>query len=92
MALGTTLLGSSAMARAGTSAKKRKVVVITSRRRGARDQETSRRPEGQENIPRLIVRTHSTAISLFTQVVNRGICWATSCHRASLVDREFTKL
>src|SRR5580704_15247675 len=50
--LGSTLLGSGLLARAGVLQKKRKVVVITFGG-GARDQETFA-PEGQENIPHLM--------------------------------------
>ncbi len=52
LALGSALLGSSAMARSVAPRKKRKVVVITFGG-GARDQETFA-PEGQENIPHLV--------------------------------------
>lgn len=70
LALGSTLLPSSAFASMGAPLKKRKVVVITFGG-GARDQETFA-PEGQENIPHLIhdLIPQST---FFTQVVNRGI-------------------
>jgi len=70
LALGSTLLGSSAMVRAATTSKKRKVVVITFGG-GARDQETFA-PEGQENIPHLIGELIPQS-AFFTQVVNRGI-------------------
>ena len=70
LALGSALLGPSAMARAATTRKKRKVVVITFGG-GARDQETFA-PEGQENIPHLM-RELIPQSAFFTQVVNRGI-------------------
>ena len=70
MTLGSTLFHSSALARAVTSSKKRKVIVITFGG-GARDQETFA-PEGQENIPHLI-RELIPQSTFFTQVVNRGI-------------------
>jgi hypothetical protein len=68
--LGSTLLGSGLLARAGIPQKKRKVVVITFGG-GARDQETFA-PEGQENIPYLM-RDLIPQSTFFTQVVNRGI-------------------
>src|ERR1700693_4975680 len=68
--LGSTLLGSGLLARAGVPQKKRKVVVITFGG-GARDQETFA-PEGQENIPHLM-RELIPQSTFFTQVVNRGI-------------------
>jgi len=68
LALGSTLLGGRAFA--GSSLKKRKVVVITFGG-GARDQETFA-PEGQENIPQLM-RELIPQSTFFTQVVNRGI-------------------
>src|SRR6202163_2248776 len=70
LALGSALLGPSAMARVAVPRKKRKVVVITFGG-GARDQETFA-PEGQENIPHLM-RELIPQSSFFTQVVNRGI-------------------
>jgi hypothetical protein len=70
LALGSALLGSRSVARAGVAAKKRKVVVITFGG-GARDQETFA-PEGQENIPHLM-RELIPQSTFFTQVVNRGI-------------------
>src|SRR5437762_7249161 len=70
VALGSSLLPSSLIARAGISTNKRKVVVITFGG-GARDQETFA-PEGQENIPHLI-RELVPQSTFFTQVVNRGI-------------------
>src|SRR6476660_10065261 len=70
LALGSALLGPSAMAKAATTRKKRKVVVITFGG-GARDQETFA-PEGQENIPHLM-RELIPQSTFFTQVVNRGI-------------------
>src|SRR5436190_13580228 len=70
VALGSSLLPSSLIARAGISTNKRKVVVITFGG-GARDQETFA-PEGQENIPHLI-RELIPQSTFFTQVVNRGI-------------------
>jgi hypothetical protein len=70
LALGSALLGSRAVARAGVAAKKRKVVVITFGG-GARDQETFA-PGGQENIPHLM-RELIPQSTFFTQVVNRGI-------------------
>src|SRR5947207_3703459 len=70
MTLGSTLFHSSALARAVTSSKKRKVIVITFGG-GARDQETFA-PEGQENIPHLI-KDLIPQSTFFTQVVNRGI-------------------
>src|SRR5450755_3734896 len=70
LALGSALMGSSALASALSAAKKRKVVVITSGG-GARDQETFA-PEGQENIPHLISELIPQS-TFFTQVINRGI-------------------
>src|SRR5476649_559068 len=70
LALGSALLGSSAMAREAAPRKKRKIVVITFGG-GARDQETFA-PEGQENIPHLM-RELIPQSAFFTQVVNRGI-------------------
>src|SRR5437773_9824354 len=52
IALGSSLLPSSLIARTGIASSKRKVVVITFGG-GARDQETFA-PEGQENIPHLM--------------------------------------
>src|ERR1700684_2652594 len=68
--LGSTLLGSGLLARAGVPQKKRKVVVITFGG-GARDQETFA-PQGQGNIPHLMNELIPQS-SFFTQVVNRGI-------------------
>src|ERR1700693_5207639 len=68
--LGSTLLGSGLLARAGVPQKKRKVVVITFGG-GACDQETFA-AEGQENIPHLM-RELIPQSTFFTQVVNRGI-------------------
>ena len=68
--LGSFLLPSSILGRAGIASNKRKVVVITFGG-GARDQETFA-PEGQENIPHLM-RELIPQSSFFTQVVNRGI-------------------
>src|SRR5207245_469760 len=70
IALGSSLLPSSLIARTGIPAGKRKVVVITFGG-GARDQETFA-PEGQENIPHLM-RELIPQSAFFTQVVNRGI-------------------
>src|SRR5216684_2317523 len=70
VALGSSLLPSSLIARTGLSAGKRKAVVITFGG-GARDQETFA-PEGQENIPYLM-RDLIPQSAFFTQVVNRGI-------------------
>src|SRR6202790_92528 len=70
LALGSALLGPSAMARVAVPRKKRKVVVITFGG-GARDQETFA-PEGQENIPHLM-RELIPQSAFFTQVVNPGI-------------------
>src|SRR6267154_5853195 len=70
VALGSSLLPSSLIARTGISTNKRKVVVITFGG-GARDQETFA-PEGQENIPHLM-RELIPQSAFFTQVVNRGI-------------------
>ena len=70
LTLGSALLSSSAMARAESVRKKRKIVVITFGG-GARDQETIA-PEGQENIPHLMSELIPQS-SFFTQVVNRGI-------------------
>jgi hypothetical protein len=70
LTLGSALLGSGKLARAGIASAKRKVVVITFGG-GARDQETFA-PEGQENIPHL-VRELIPQSTFFTQVVNRGI-------------------
>jgi hypothetical protein len=68
--LGSSLLGSGLLARAGIPQKRRKVVVITFGG-GARDQETFA-PEGQENIPHLM-RELIPQSTFFTQVTNRGI-------------------
>src|SRR5256886_10038680 len=70
IALGSSLLPSSLLARTGIPSSKRKVVVITFGG-GARDQETFA-PEGQENIPHLM-RELIPQSAFFTQVVNRGI-------------------
>src|SRR6266704_2711469 len=70
VALGSSLLPSSLIARTGVPSSKRKVVVITFGG-GARDQETFAR-EGQENIPHLM-RELIPQSAFFTQVVNRGI-------------------
>jgi hypothetical protein len=70
LALGSTLLGSGTIARAGIAAKNRKVVVITFGG-GARDQETVA-PEGKENIPHLVNELIPQS-TFFTQVINRGI-------------------
>src|SRR2546430_12382270 len=70
IALGSSLLPSSLLARTGIPSSKRKVVVITFGG-GARDQETFAR-EGQENIPNLWKELIPQS-SFFTQVVNRGI-------------------
>lgn len=70
VALGSALLGSGTLARAGIATKNRKVVVITFGG-GARDQETFA-PEGQENIPHLMKELIPQS-TFFTQVVNRGI-------------------
>src|SRR5438067_3799491 len=70
LAVGSMLLRSSPLARAATTAKQRKIVVITFGG-GARDQETFA-PEGHENIPHL-VRELIPQATFFTQVVNRGI-------------------
>ncbi|PYX68676.1 MAG: hypothetical protein DMG78_24185, partial [Acidobacteria bacterium] len=67
--MGSTLFRP-AWARAASSARKRKVVVVTFGG-GARDQETFML-EGQENIPHLMSDLIPQA-SFFTQVVNRGI-------------------
>ena len=70
VALGTTVLHGSALARMIAVLKKRKVVVVTFGG-GARDQETFA-PEGQENIPHLLGELIPQS-TFFTQVVNRGI-------------------
>src|SRR6266705_707081 len=70
VALGSSLLPSSLIARTGVPSSKRKVVVIPFGG-GARDQETFA-PEGQENIPHLM-RELIPQSAFFTQVVNRGI-------------------
>jgi hypothetical protein len=70
LALGSALLGSGTLARAGIASRNRKVVVITFGG-GARDQETFA-PEGQVNIPHLMSEILPQS-SFFTQVVNRGI-------------------
>src|SRR5438132_13067034 len=70
VALGSSLLPSSLIARTGISARKRKVVVVTFGG-GARDQETFA-PEGQENVPHLM-RELIPQSTFFTQVVNHGI-------------------
>ncbi len=70
VALGSSLLPSSLIARTGISTNKRKVVVITFGG-GARDQETFA-PEGQENIPHLM-RELIPQSAFFAQVLNRGI-------------------
>jgi hypothetical protein len=70
LAIGSALMSASPLVRGSTAAKKRKVIVITFGG-GARDQETFA-PEGQENIPHLL---HEMApqSSFFTQVTNKGI-------------------
>jgi hypothetical protein len=70
LALGSALLGSGVLARAGIASRKRKVVVVTFGG-GARDQETFA-PEGQGNIPHLM-RELIPQSTFFTQVINRGI-------------------
>src|ERR1700722_15162473 len=70
VALGSTLMSASPLARGTTAARKRKTIVITFGG-GARDQETFA-PEGQENIPNLLHQLIPQA-SFFTQVVNQGI-------------------
>src|SRR5258705_6709552 len=70
MALGSTLVSGTSIARAALLPNDRKVVVITFGG-GARDQETFA-PEGQENIPHLMKELIPQA-TFFTQVVNRGI-------------------
>ena len=70
LAVGSTLLSSGLIARAGVASSKRKIVVITFGG-GARDQETFA-PGGQENIPHL-VRELIPQSTFFTQVINRGI-------------------
>src|ERR1035438_3505551 len=70
LALGSALLGSGTLARAGIASKNRKVVVITFGG-GARDQETFA-PEGQGNIPHHMNELIPQS-TFFTQVVNRGI-------------------
>src|SRR6266436_6553210 len=70
VALGSSLLPSSLIARTGIPSSKRKVIVITFGG-GARDQETFA-PEGQENIPHLMGEMIPQS-TFFTQVVNRGI-------------------
>src|SRR5438046_7174192 len=70
IALGSSLLPSSLIARTGIPSSKRRVVVITFGG-GARDQETFA-PEGQENIPHLM-RELIPQATFFSQVVNRGI-------------------
>jgi hypothetical protein len=70
LALGSALLGSGTLARAGIASKNRKVVVITFGG-GARDQETFA-PEGRGNIPHLMNELIPQS-TFFTQVVNRGI-------------------
>jgi hypothetical protein len=70
VALGSTWLRTTPLARAGTVPRKRKVIVVTFGG-GARDQETFA-PEGQGNIPHLM-RELIPQSTFFTQVVNRGI-------------------
>src|SRR5438034_1126013 len=70
IALGSSLLPSSLLARIAIASSKHKVVVITFGG-GARDQETFA-PERQENIPHLM-RELIPQSAFFTQVVNRGI-------------------
>jgi hypothetical protein len=70
LGLGSALLGSATLARAAVASRNRKVVVITFGG-GARDQETFA-PEGQGNIPHLMVELIPRS-TFFTQVVNRGI-------------------
>lgn len=70
LAMGSALLGSGTLARAGIASSKRKIVVITFGG-GARDQETFA-PEGQVNIPHLMNELIPQS-TFFTQVVNRGI-------------------
>src|SRR5438046_4031725 len=67
VALGSSLLPSSLIARAGISTNKRKVVVITFGG-GARDQETFA-PEGQENIPHLRSEEHTSELQSLTNLV-----------------------
>jgi hypothetical protein len=70
LALGSVVTGPGLFARTGIPTKKRKVVVITFGG-GARDQETFA-PEGQENIPHLMLELIPQS-AFFTQVVNQGI-------------------
>ncbi len=70
VALGTSLMSASPLARGAVAAKKRKVIVITFGG-GARDQETFA-PDGQENIPHLLQELAPQS-SFFTQVMNQGI-------------------
>ncbi len=70
MALGASLMGASPFVHAATTAKKRKVIVITFGG-GARDQETFA-PEGQINIPHMLGELIPQS-SFFTQVTNQGI-------------------
>lgn len=69
VALGAAI-ARSPLARAASTPKNRKVVVITFGG-GARDQETFA-PEGQENVPNML-RDLIPRATFFTQVVNRGI-------------------
>jgi hypothetical protein len=69
VALGSALVRSP-MARAATSRRKNKVIVVTFGG-GARDQETFA-PEGQENVPNMM-RELIPRATFFTQVVNHGI-------------------
>src|SRR5438552_7313552 len=70
IALGSSLLPSSLLARTGIPSSKRKIIVITFGG-GARDQETFA-PEGQENIPHLLKELIPQS-SFFTHVTNQGI-------------------
>ena len=69
VALGSALVHSP-IARAATSRRKNKVIVVTFGG-GARDQETFA-PEGQENVPNMM-RELIPRATFFTQVVNHGI-------------------
>lgn len=70
LTLGTALMGAGPLARAESTRRKRKVIVITFGG-GARDQETFA-PEGQQNIPHML-RELIPQSSFFTRMTNRGI-------------------
>ena len=70
LALGSTLMRGSPFLYGETTAKRRKVIVVTFGG-GARDQETFSL-EGRENIPHMLQELAPQS-SFFTQVMNQGI-------------------